>query len=87
MCSSTQLLACHHMVLPINHHPQHCTLQSQTSNPSKVPSNMSLCFAGLHLYLGAVVGASPLWSVCCFWRGSGSLLGRGKALGVIQPGL
>jgi hypothetical protein len=48
---------------------------------------MSLCFAGLHLYLGAVVGASPLWSVCCFWRGSGSLLGRGKALGVIQPGL
>jgi hypothetical protein len=24
MCSSTQLLACHQMVLPIDHHPQHC---------------------------------------------------------------
>jgi hypothetical protein len=39
MCSSTQLLACHHMVLPINHHPYrthsvdsiaHCSHKHQT---------------------------------------------------------
>jgi hypothetical protein len=51
---------------------------------------LSCCvvFCWFASHLGAVVGSSPLWSVCRFcWRVSGSLLGKGKALGMTQPGL